>query len=123
MAATFISTIWPRCGGRKTGLPFVFAVWAVRKAALAQMRDGLELGGIFRRSRDHGLRPESVAAIAREWAPRMGLPESEIVSYLQENIHYQLDAECRKGLALYFELAAECGVIERAPELEFWEGK
>lgn len=107
----------------QTGLPFVFAVWAVRKAALAQMRDGLELGGIFRRSRDHGLRPESVATIARQWAPRMGLPESEIVSYLQENIHYQLDAECRKGLARYFELAAECGVIERAPELEFWEGK
>jgi len=106
----------------QTGLPFVFAVWAVRKAALAQMREGLELGGIFRRSRDHGLRPESVAAIARQWAPRMGLPEAEIVSYLQENIHYRLDAECRKGLARYFELAAECGVIERAPELEFWEG-
>ena len=63
----------------KTGLPFVFAVWAVRKAALAEMREGLDLGGIFRRSRDHGLRPESVAAIAREWAPRMGLSEAEIV--------------------------------------------
>ena len=106
----------------KTGLPFVFAVWAVRKAALAQMRAGLELGGIFRRSRDHGLLPANVAAIAREWAPRMGLEEAEIASYLQENIHYRLDAECRKGLALYFALAAECGVIEQAPELEFWEG-
>jgi chorismate dehydratase len=107
----------------KTGLPFVFAVWAVRKAALAEMREGLDLGGIFKGSRDHGLRPENVAAIAREWAPRMGLAESEIVSYLQENIHYQLDAECRKGLALYFKLAAECGVIARAPELEYWEGQ
>ncbi len=29
----------------KTGLPFVFAVWAVRKAALAEMREGLDLGG------------------------------------------------------------------------------
>jgi chorismate dehydratase len=107
----------------KTGLPFVFAVWAVRKAALVEMRAGLELGGIFRRSRDHGLRPENVAAIAREWAARMGLAEFEIVRYLQENIHYRLDAECRNGLARYFELAAECGVIERAPELEFWEGR
>jgi chorismate dehydratase len=106
----------------KTGLPFVFAVWAVRRAALAEMRAGLDLGGIFRRSRDHGLRPESVAAIAREWAPRMGLSEAGISSYLLENIHYQLDAECRRGLARYFELAAECGVIERAPELEFWQG-
>jgi chorismate dehydratase len=64
-----------------------------------------------------------VAAIAREWAARMGLAEFEIVRYLQENIHYRLDAECRNGLARYFELAAECGVIERAPELEFWEGR
>jgi chorismate dehydratase len=107
----------------KTGLPFVFAVWAVRKAALAEMRAGVELGGIFRRSRDHGLLPANVAAIARQWAPRMGLAEAEIESYLRENIHYRLDAECREGLALYFALAAECGVIEQAPELEFWEGR
>jgi chorismate dehydratase len=105
----------------KTGLPFVFAVWAVRRAALAEMRAGLDLGGIFRRSRDHGLRPESVAAIAKEWAPRMGLSEAGISSYLLENIHYRLDAECRRGLARYFELAVECGVIEHAPELEFWQ--
>jgi chorismate dehydratase len=105
----------------KTGLPFVFAVWTVRKAALAEMRAGLDLGGIFRRSRDHGLRPESIAAIAREWSCKMGLSEADVSSYLRENIHYSLDAECRKGLSLYFALAAECGVIEQAPELEFWE--
>ena len=105
-----------------TGLPFVFAVWAVRKAALAQMRPGLALGEIFRSSRDHGLEPENLAAIAREWAPRIGLREAEIVRYLRENIHYRLDEECRKGLARYFALALECGVIERVPELEFWEG-
>ncbi len=51
----------------------------------------------------------------------MGLSEGEITSYLRDNIHYTLDAECRKGLALYFRLAAECGVIERVPELEFLE--
>jgi chorismate dehydratase len=107
----------------QTGLPFVFAVWAVRKAALSGMRAGLELGGIFRRSRDHGLEPQNLAAIAREWAPRMGLAEAEIVGYLSENIHYRLDEECRKGLALYFALAAECGVIAQVPELEFWEGR
>jgi chorismate dehydratase len=105
----------------KTGLPFVFAVWTVRKAALAEMRAGVELAAIFRRSRDHGLLPENLDAIAREWSPRMGLSHGEITSYLRENIHYTLDAECRKGLALYFRLAAECGVIERVPELEFLE--
>ncbi len=105
----------------KTGLPFVFAVWTVRKAALAEMRTGLDLAGIFRRSRDHGLLPENVAEIARSWAPKLGLSEESIKSYLRENIHYALDVECRKGLALYFKLAAECAVIERVPELEFLE--
>ena len=107
---------------KQTGLPFVFAVWAVRKEALSQMRPGLELGGIFCRSRDHGLEPKNVSAIAREWAPRIGLAEPEIVRYLQDNICYSLDEECRRGLALYFALAAECGVIERVPQLEFWTG-
>lgn len=103
----------------RTGLPFVFAVWTVRKSALAQMRAGVELAEIFQRSRDHGLLPENVKSIAKEWAPRMGLSEAQIASYLRENIHYTLDAECRKGLALYFKLAAKCGVIPAAPKLEF----
>ncbi len=106
----------------KTGLPFVFAVWTVRKAALAEMRAGVDLAAIFRRSRDNGLLAKNVEATAKKWSPRMGLNEAEIASYLRENIHYTLDAECRKGLALYFQLAAECGVIEQAPELEFLGG-
>jgi chorismate dehydratase len=105
----------------QTGLPFVFAVWTVRKAALAEMRQGLDLAGIFRRSRDHGLLPESVSAIAKEWSQRMGLSEAQIKAYVRNNIHYTLDTECRKGLALYFKLAVECGVIPAAPELEFLE--
>jgi chorismate dehydratase len=107
---------------QKTGLPFVFAVWAVRKAALAEMQPGLDLRGIFRRSRDHGLTSPNVELIARQWSERMGMPEADILAYFRDNIHYQLDAECRKGLALYFQLAAECGVIPQAPALEFLEG-
>lgn len=105
----------------KTCLPFVFAVWTVRKAALAEMRESLDLAGIFQRSRDRGLRQENVAAIARAWAPKMGLTEPDIGTYLTENICYDLTADCKKGLALFFQLAAECGVIDFAPELEFWE--
>jgi chorismate dehydratase len=105
----------------KTGLPFVYAVWAARKAAMEENKPPLPLSAIFRRSRDRGLEPENLSAIAREWAPRLALEEAEIVRYLRQNIHYTLDAECRAGMARYFELAAECGVIERPPELEFWQ--
>lgn len=103
----------------KTGLPFVFAVWTVRRQALDEMRPGLDLAGIFRRSRDHGLQDENVQSIAQKWAPRMGLTEADIVSYFRHNIHYQLDAECLQGLQLFFQLAEEVGHIAKAPRLEF----
>jgi len=106
----------------KTGLPFVFAVWTVRRSALAEMGPGLDLAAIFRRSRDHGLLPGNLAAIAKEWSPRMGLTEARITSYLRDNIHYSLDPECQKGLALYFKLAVECGVIDHVPMLEILQG-
>jgi chorismate dehydratase len=108
---------------QRTGLPFVFALWTVRRAALDERREemlrcGLDLAAIFRRSRDHGLQPQNVAEIARRWAPRMGLTEESVTRYFRENIHYSFDAECRKGLNLYFQLAAECGVIAKPPVLE-----
>ncbi|MDR3763473.1 MAG: menaquinone biosynthesis protein [Acidobacteriota bacterium] len=105
-----------------TGLPFVFAVWAFRRAAEEEMRPGLDVSGIFLRSRDHGLSDTGVAEIARTWAPRMGLSEEQIVHYFRDNIHYELDLECRKGLSLFFQLAAEIGHIPAVPKLEFLGG-
>jgi chorismate dehydratase len=97
-----------------TGKPFVFAFWALKKGAAAA-----ELVSDFQQSRDHGLRPENMAKTAREWAVRLGLGEEAILSYLRKNIHYYLDIECLSGLQLFYALAAECGALERAPEVEF----
>jgi chorismate dehydratase len=104
---------------RLTGKPFVFAVWAVRMAALHEMRSGLDLGAIFRDSRDHGTQATSIATIAREWSPRLQLPESDIAAYLTENIHYALDADAISGLELFFRLGAEHGLLPEAPALRF----
>src|SRR5882762_3854713 len=88
---------------RHTGKPFVFAFWAVRQQALQE--DALQeappsqdLAAIFQQSRDHGLDPASRDQISREWAPRLGLTESDVRSYLTENIYYYLDAPCLEGL-------------------------
>jgi chorismate dehydratase len=105
---------------RHTGKPFVFAFWAVRSAALADS-PAIDLAEIFRTSRDHGLAAESVDQIAREWAPKVGLSESAIRSYLTESIHYELDAECVEGLQLFYRYAAEIGALPAAPELNFLE--
>src|SRR5882762_5360635 len=70
---------------RYTGKPFVFAFWAIRQQALKE--DALQeappsqdLAAIFQQSRDHGLDPASLNQISREWAPRLGLEESDVRS-------------------------------------------
>src|SRR5262249_52713033 len=102
---------------RLTGQPFVFAFWAVRQAALKDAP--VDLATIFQDSRDHGLYPESLADIARDWAPRLGLSEIEIKHYLTKNIHYYLDLACLDGLRLFYRYAAECGALPIAPCLRF----
>lgn len=104
---------------RYTSKPFVFAFWAVREAALAEGDPSLDLGAIFRNSRDHGLEADSIRQIARQWSPRIQISEAEVKSYLTNNIHYELSPECLKGLDLFYRYAAELDVLPAAPELHF----
>jgi len=100
---------------RLTGHPFVFAVWAVRAGALRET--SLDLTKIFQQSRDHGL--ANVEAIAREWAPRVGISEQAVRAYLTENIDYSLDEENIAGLELFLKHAVDCGVLPGTKPLEF----
>jgi chorismate dehydratase len=100
---------------RHTGKPFVFAFWTVRNAALKGRK--LDLARIFQQSRDHGL--EHVAEIARAWAPRIGISEADVKSYLTQNIDYGLDADKLDGMRLFFEYATETGVLPAVRPLEF----
>ena len=102
---------------RRTGKPFVFAFWAVRQDALREASPAIDLAAVFQQSRDHGLEPESLDHICREWAARLGLTESDVRTYLTENIYYQLDDPCIQGLQLFYRYAAEIGALPVAPEL------
>jgi chorismate dehydratase len=102
----------------RTGKSFVFAFWAIRKSALAE-HAGAAIAEVFQKSRDHGLSPKNLEAIAQEWAPRLGLTVEIIRVYLTHNIHYYLDPPCLDGLQLYYRLAAEIGALPQAPELQF----
>ena len=102
---------------RWTFLPFVFAVWAVRKAALQEFTGNINIARVFQQSRDHGL--QHIPEIARDWAPRLALDQALVEDYLTSNIDYSLDQENLEGLKLFFRYAAECGVLPKAPELEF----
>jgi chorismate dehydratase len=104
---------------RWTGRPFVFAFWAVRKAALAGAKRELDVTRIFQQSRENGL--NHLEEIAEAWAPRLELPAALIREYLTENIDYSLDRENLEGLQLFYRYAAEYKVLPRAPELHFLE--
>ncbi len=103
----------------RTGKPFVFAFWAVRLDALQRQPPGMKLSAIFQASRDHGIQPESVAILAREWAPKLGLTEEEVRTYLTGNIHYHLDRESHAGLQLFLRYSQELGIIHEIPDLRF----
>lgn len=102
-----------------TGKPFVFAFWAVRLQALPEMRPGLDLAGVFCNSRDHGLQPRCLEKIAIDWAPRLGLSEADVISYLTKNIDYKLNAANAEGLQLFYRWAYDCGAIPSNPALRF----
>ncbi|HEX3319789.1 MAG TPA: menaquinone biosynthesis protein [Terriglobales bacterium] len=104
---------------KRTGKSFVFAFWAVRRDAIRDDQHAAELTRIFRNSRDNGLRPQNLAQIAFEWAPRLALTEQEVFDYLTRNIHYELDTDCLEGLQLYYQYASEIGALPRPPQLQF----
>ena len=102
---------------RLTGKPFVFAFWAVRLNALARLPRGTHLAEVFQHSRDHGLQADSIATIAEEWSPKVGLSKDDIRRYLTENIHYYLDRESHDGLQLFLQYSREIGLLAEVPEL------
>ena len=88
-----------------TGLPFVSAVWAIALSSPLEE----SIGQDFVRSRDHGLK--NIDALVAEWSRRVPLSDKTIRSYLTTNIHYVLDKECLEGIAGFFRMAAETGVL------------
>jgi chorismate dehydratase len=105
-----------------TGKPFVFAFWAVREEVLKDFSADYQTS-IFQHSRDNGLKPESLNEIAREWAPKLNFAESDVKSYLTENIYYDLDRDCVEGLSLFFGYAQQCGLLPSPPQLRFLEAE
>lgn len=93
---------------RWTGLPFVFAVWAARP--------GVDLVGIVERlnaAKDAG--KANLAAIAAAEAGRHGLTVPQCLSYLRDNLHYDLGTRELEALRLFRRYADELGLTVHAP--------
>jgi chorismate dehydratase len=90
-----------------TGLPMVYAVWAVRA--------GIELGSTergFHMAKEHGM--SRTGAIAAREAPGLGLDAGFCRRYLETLIRYDLGPHELAGMRRYQELAAELGLVPAA---------
>ncbi len=100
----------------RTGLPWVAAVWAVRREALTQISPA-QLGDDLNRSRRLGL--SRIDHLVEEWAPRIAIPPETIRAYLTENLHYSLDRPCIEAIRVFRNYAAEAGALEPLSDLRF----
>src|SRR6266542_1057844 len=97
----------------RTGLPMVFAVWAVPEP----VPDGVaeleaKLVESVRRARAE---PEQ---LAYESSERYGYPPGFLARYF-EKLRYSFGPRERAGLMTFLELARDVGELERVPELRF----
>ncbi len=92
----------------KTGLPFVFAVWAVRRGAVRG-----ELIERLYRAADEGI--SAASAIATSYAEAKGERPDRFVSYLTRNIRHRLGAREREGLLRFAEEASKLGLLPDVP--------
>jgi chorismate dehydratase len=96
-----------------TGLPFVYAVWAVR--------EGADLGGVARaltEAKRRGL--EAVGRIAQDEAPRLQLDAGFCRRYLSNILHFDLGPREQAGLHHYYLLACELGLARQGVKLEYY---
>jgi chorismate dehydratase len=93
-----------------THVPWVSAIWAIRDSALTGSGRTLEsIAADFTASRDRGL--ANIETLVSEWSARLPIPANTIHAYLTTNIFYHLDEECLNGLRVFYQKAAEFGVL------------
>ena len=97
-----------------TGLPFVFAVWAVREDAL---EDYQRLKLDFELAKHEGI--EHIPEIAAQYAAALNMPQPEMLRYLRENVNFDLDKENLAGMREYFRLAHKYGLMEENRAVKF----
>jgi chorismate dehydratase len=101
-----------------TGLPFVFAVWAVRAEVWAaratevrRLHQALLRSKAY--SRDH---PEAVLTLA---AARVDMPPEACRRYLRERLCFDLGPRHLEGLLTFLQMLADAGALPGVPSLSF----
>jgi len=101
---------------KHTGLPFVFAFWAIRADSTRWFNGDnktIDFDSAKIEGKDHA------NDLADLYSERLGLSRDSLFSYLTEAICYDLDEDSLRGLGLYYQLAAEHGLIQEARDVLF----
>lgn len=104
---------------RFTGLPFVFALWILRRQS-AEEKHG-EIGELLAQLTESRRRAfDSLERLAAESPERRWMGEGELVDYWR-CMSYELNEDHLAGLQLFFRLAVKHGLLDHMPEIRFFE--
>jgi chorismate dehydratase len=95
-----------------TGLPFVFAFWAVRQG----FHDS-NIADKLQQSRDFGV--ANIPQISERYSATVGLKKEFVQDYLEQNVYYYMNDACLEALRLFYEKAAEVGAIPSVKKVRF----
>lgn len=96
-----------------TGLPFVFAVWAIREG----VEDEKALAGWLKAAKEEGI--QNLWRITEEEAQRRHLDADFVHRYLTKFISYDLTLDHLKAIRLFNDLAVRHGYLPSRRELHF----
>jgi chorismate dehydratase len=105
---------------RMTGLPFVFAVWAVRRAFARRHPERVAaVAALLRRSLRQGL--ANLPQVTALCAQRLGIPQAQAVTYY-DALSYGLGKAHIKGMETFFAGLQGQDLIHRRTVLSFFDG-
>ena len=101
-----------------TGLPFIFGLWVVSRAAADAGLFATDPGELLRQGRDWGLaHMDVILDLTGHGCP---LSRDELAFYYSNGLVYSLGEEEQRGLKLFYDKLAAARMIPAAPPLEFF---
>jgi chorismate dehydratase len=101
-----------------TGVPFVFALWILRREAVKKSPDEIcELAAQLHKSRQRAF--DNLPGMAALLADKTGFSAGRLEEYWR-GMSYDLSERHIEGLQLYFTLCQKHGLLERVPDFHFF---
>jgi len=103
-----------------TGLPFVFAMWMMRREAVeADRTAAVAVAKLLADARRRG--SEMTEHLLDRYAADKGWPRDLARRYFTEYLRYEVTPRAREGLATFFETAARLGLLKLRREVAYFE--